>query len=64
MKGEKGKGKGKGKDKIQQHTRLYPTQKEERDYRELKERYGFRDALVVNGVAGKKTDKAQRLKQS
>ena len=30
--------------------RLYPTEKEERAYRELKERYGFNDAVVVKSV--------------
>ena len=31
--------------------RLYPTEKEERIYRELKERYGIQDALVIKEEA-------------
>jgi DNA-binding transcriptional regulator LsrR (DeoR family) len=30
-----------------QEDRLYRTDKEERTYRELKQRYGFKDAVVV-----------------
>ena len=36
-----------GRRRVTQEDRLYRTDKEERTYRELKERYGFKDAVVV-----------------
>ena len=31
--------------------RLYPTTKEEREYHELRERYGFKDAAVAKAAS-------------
>ena len=42
------------------HKRLYPTEQEEREYRELKERYGFRDALVVKAEPDQESQEQQR----
>lgn len=43
---------------------LYPTEREEQEYRELKEKYGLRDSAVVTGQAGAVEDDAlQSVKQ-
>ena len=39
--------------------RLYPTEKEERRYRELKKRYGLQDAMVVESQADNPNDVRQ-----
>jgi hypothetical protein len=40
--------------------RLYPTDSEEQTFRELKERYGFRDAVVVRSQPKKGKPKPAR----
>jgi len=38
---------------IGQQERLYPTEKEERKFQELKEKYGLKDSVVVKAQLGK-----------
>ena len=49
------------KKRLPEEDRLYPTVKEEREYRELKEKYGFRDDAVDMRSADKDDD-AGRLR--
>ena len=52
------------KDKRQwpRQSQLYPTAKEERRFRELKARYGLKDAMVVKSRPDK-TEQKQQLSQ-
>tara|TARA_Y100000310_G_scaffold86197_1_gene83053 strand:- start:179 stop:358 length:180 start_codon:yes stop_codon:yes gene_type:complete len=47
------------KGEPQEQQRLYKTDKEERIYRELKEKYGIKDAVVVKGHSGDRDDESQ-----
>ncbi len=50
----------KPKEEPQEQNRLYRTDKEERIYRELKEKYGIKDAAVVRSHSGDKDDEFQQ----
>lgn len=51
------------KKRLPEEDRLYPTVKEERQYRELKEKYGFKDAVANKSLADKDDD-AGRLRRA
>ena len=53
------------KKRLPEEDRLYRTDEEERTYRELKEKYGLKDAVVIKSSADKDDDAGRlRSKQS